>query len=60
MAYEIEFITDDRFNGTKKQLVSMDKRLKIALEGLNCVSIRDISGIREIHFSEAYGERVIL
>jgi len=57
MTYEIEFITDQRFKGTKAKLKSMDKRLKIALEGETCVSIRDKTGIREVHFSEAQGEK---
>lgn len=57
MAYEIEFISDQRFKGTKAKLQSMDRRLKIALNGLVCVSIRDKTGIREVHFPEAYGEK---
>ena len=55
MAYEIEFITDQRFKGTKAQLKSMDKRLKITLEGMNCISIRDNSEIRELNWkAESY------
>lgn len=50
MAYEIQFITDQRFKGTKAKLKDMDKRLKIALEGMGCLSIRDTTGIREVNF----------
>ena len=50
MTYEIQFITDERFGGTKKQLQSMDRRLKSTLKDMKGVSLRDISGIREINF----------
>jgi len=52
MAYEIQFITDQRFKGTKAKLKSMDKQLKIAMDGLACVSIRDKTGIREIDWDD--------
>lgn len=48
MAYEIEFITDQRFKGTKAKLKSMDKKLKIAMDGLTCVSLKEATGFREI------------
>ena len=48
MAYEIEFITDQRFKGTKAKLKLMDKKLKIAMDGLTCVSLKEATGIREI------------
>jgi len=51
MAYEIEFITDQRFKGTKSKLKAMDKRLKIAMEGLACVSLKEVTGIREIDWN---------
>ena len=56
MAYEIEFITDQRDRGTKKQLQSMDKKLKHSLKGLACVSLREGSKIREITFPRDVGE----
>ncbi len=40
MAYQIEFITDTRFKGTRKQLVTMDKKLKKALSKFPSVSLR--------------------
>ena len=55
MAYEIEFITDQRFKGTKAKLKSMDKKLKIAMDGLTCVSLKEATGIRELNFpAETY------
>ena len=55
MSYEIEFITDQRFKGTKAKLKSMDKQLKIAVDAMGCVEIRDTSEIRELNFpSEDY------
>ena len=56
MAYEIEFITDGRFKGTRKKLVSMDKRLKKEMDKLSCVSIRDKTGIRELKFPKIESE----
>ena len=52
MAYEIEFITDQRFKGTKAKLKSMDKKLKIAMDGLACVSLKEVTGIREIDWDD--------
>lgn len=52
MAYEIQFITDQRFKGTKAKLRSMDKRLKIAMDGLACVSLKEATGIREIDWDD--------
>lgn len=57
MAYEIEFITDERFKGTKKKLKTMDKRLKKEMDKLSCVSIRDKTGIREIKWSKKGNEK---
>ena len=51
MAYQIQFITDSRFKGTRKKLVSMDKRLKNAIKKLDGVSLRENSGIRKVTFS---------
>ena len=50
MAYEIEFITDDRFRGTKKKLQKMDKQLKQSLSDMSCVTLREKTGIRELSF----------
>ena len=52
MAYEIEFITDQRFKGTKAKLKSMDKKLKIAMDGLTCVSLKEATGIRELDWGD--------
>jgi hypothetical protein len=52
IAYEIEFITDSRFKGTKQKLVAMDKRLKKEINKFGgCVSLKEVSGIRELNFS---------
>lgn len=50
MAYEIQFITDQGFKGTKAKLKTMDRRLKTAVKRLKCVSVRDKTGIREVNF----------
>ena len=52
MAYEIQFITDQRFKGTKAKLKAMDKRLKLAMDGLACVSLKEVTGIREIDWDD--------
>jgi len=54
MAYEIEFITDDRFNGTKRKLQAMDRKLKSSLKGMNCVVLQEKTGIRELNFPKEY------
>ena len=52
MAYEIQFITDQRFKGTKAKLKAMDKRLKLAMDGLACVSLKEVTGIRELDWDD--------
>lgn len=51
MAFEFEFIADQRFKGTKNKLKLMDKRLKITLDGLKCTKLKDATGIRELNFT---------
>jgi len=57
MSYAIEFITDERFKGTKKKLVSMDKRLKKSLGEMDGVKVRDATKIREIKWNATEGEK---
>lgn len=48
MAYKFQFITDTRFKGTKKQLVSMDKRLKKSLRKLEGVELKTTEPLYEL------------
>jgi len=50
MAYQFEFITDDRFGGTKKKLQSMNRRLKRSIKTLDGVNLRIIRPLFHLTF----------
>ncbi len=50
--YEIQFITDGRFGGTKEELVQMDKELKESLKELSGVRLVVARPIYEIDWSK--------
>lgn len=50
--YEIQFITDERFGGTKEELIEMDRRLKESLKKFSGVRLVTIRPIYEIDWSK--------
>jgi len=53
MTYSFDFITDDRFGGTREKLIEMDRQLRETICNFPDVVLRDFP-IRELHWS-AYG-----
>ena len=51
MAYKFQFITDERFKGTRAKLVSMDRRLKSALKNMDGVSLRVVEPLYVLNWT---------